>query len=201
MPVMLIEKPAPYEATPNRKRWTRRECDFLRDNGLLTGRYELIDGEVFVKMGQKPPHSIAVVLIRNWLIAVFGAVFVLSQAPIDVAENDNDDNEPEPDAAVTAQPVTAYTEGHPGPADLLLVAEVSDTTLRFDRTTKAALYARAGICEYWVVDVVGRQVFVHRRPAAEGYADLVAYNADEEVATLARPDAPVRVADLLPPAG
>ena len=80
-----------------------------------------------------------------------------------------------------------------------LVVEVSDTTLRFDRTTKAALYARAGIREYWIVDITGRQVLVHRQPAAEGYAEIAAYTADESVAPLALPDEAVRVADLLPP--
>lgn len=196
-----IEPPHyPPEPPPNRKRWTRGECASLRDSGLLMGRYELIGGEIILKMGQKPAHAITILLVRNWLIAVFGDIFVLSQAPIDVAEADNDDNEPEPDVAVTAQPATLYTEGHPAPADLLLVVEVADTTLRFDRTTKAALYARASIREYWGVDVTGRQILVHRQPAAEGYADITVYGAEEKISTLARPEASISVSDLLPPA-
>lgn len=188
------------EPAPGRKRWTRGECDFLRDNNLLTGRYELIDGEIISKMGQNPPHRIAVILLRNWLIAVFGPLFVQSQASIDVRDADPEHNEPEPDAAVTVQPNIAYLEGHPGPNDLLLVAEVSDTTLRFDRTTKAALYARAGIREYWIVDLAGRQVFVHRQPTLKGYTEITAYAENETLAPLARPDDAVRVGDLLPPA-
>lgn len=205
-------EPIPYtpEPAPNRKLWTRRECDFLRDNGLLSGRYELIDGEVlllsgpqrgeFAEMGHKRPHAIAVVLLIQWLIAVFGGDHVQCQLPINVAEEENETNEPEPDAAVFRQPVTAYTENHPGPEDLLLVVEVSDATLHFDRSTKAALYARAGIGEFWIVDVVGRQIFVHRQPTPEGYTDIAAYGAEERIATLVRPDAFVAVMNLLPPA-
>src|SRR5579871_2339099 len=81
-----------------------------------------------------------------------------------------------------------------------LVVEVSDTTLRFDRTTKAGLYTRAGIREYWVVDIAGRQVFVHRRPTSEVYSDITAYSAEEIISTLARPDASITIADLVPPA-
>lgn len=122
------------------------------------------------------------------------------QSTVDLSETSPDYDEPEPDAAVTAQPMTAYAARHPRPADLVLVAEVSDTTLRFDRSVKAALYARAGIREYWVMDIAGRQVFVHRQPAGEAYADIAVYREDESLAPLARPDASVRVADLLPPA-
>ena len=61
---------------------------------------------------------------------------------------------------------------HPGPADLHIVVEVADSTLRSDRVAKAALYARAGIGEYWIVDIVGRQLFVHRQPLPNGYADI-----------------------------
>lgn len=189
------------EPSPHRKRWTRQECDALRDGGFLTGRYELIDGYIISKIGQNSPHRITVILLRNWLITVFGALLVQSQAGIDIGDADPEHNDPEPDAAVTVEPNTAYREGHPGPADLLLVAEVSDTTLRFDRTTKAALYARAGIGEYWVVDVTGRQVFVHRRPTPDGYAETTSYAEHETLVSLARPDDIVRVADLLPPAG
>ncbi|HZT43969.1 MAG TPA: Uma2 family endonuclease [Chthonomonadaceae bacterium] len=191
--------PQTQEPAPNRVRWTRAQCDAIVAAGVLTGRYELIDGEVIYKKGEKPQHCVTVVLLHAWLTAVFGALFVQSQATIDVGDADPDHNEPEPDAAVTAKPTTAYADRHPGPADLVLVVEVSDTTLRFDRTTKAALYARADIVEYWIVDIVGRQVFVHRQPSAEGYAEITAYGPDERIATLARPNDAVRVADLLPP--
>ena len=62
-----------YEPAPNRVRWTRAQCDAIREAGVLNGRYELIDGEVIAKMGQNPPHRLAVVLLHAWLAAVFGA--------------------------------------------------------------------------------------------------------------------------------
>ncbi|HZO89994.1 MAG TPA: Uma2 family endonuclease [Chthonomonadaceae bacterium] len=99
------------------------------------------------------------------------------------------------------EPTTAYTDRHPCPADLVLVAEVSDTTLRFDLTTKAVLYARAGIREYWVVDIVGRRIDAHRQPATQGYQEILVYEETERLSPLAHPEAAVRVAGLLPPMG
>ena len=150
-------------------------------------------------MGQNRPHVIVIVLLCEWLRQIFGGAFVQSQGPIQISLSDTDLSEPEPDIAVTAQPATAYIERLPAPSDLTLVVEVSDTTLRFDRTTKAALYARAGIGEYWIVDIAGRQVFVHRRPGAEGYREIASYGAEEQIAVLSHPGDSVCVADLLPP--
>jgi Uma2 family endonuclease len=194
-PVLATPEPA-----PNRIRWTRLQSSAIRDAEILTGRYELIDGEIISKMGQKPPHRICVVLLTAYLSALFGTLFVQVQSTIDVGDADPDHNEPEPDLAVTRQPATAYSDCHPGPVDLVLVVEVSDTTLRFDRSVKAALYARARIPEYWLLDIAGRQVFVYRRPDPGGYAEAAVYSAEESIATLARADVPVAVADLLPPA-
>ncbi|HZP81575.1 MAG TPA: Uma2 family endonuclease [Chthonomonadaceae bacterium] len=199
MPVLFIEKPAPYETIPHRLRWTRQQCDMMRDAGILTGHYELIDGQIISKMGQKPPHAYVVRALLTWLARLFGAETVQIQSTIDLSAISPEYDEPEPDVAVSAQPYTHYVDRHPGPKDLLLLIEVSDTTLRFDLNTKASLYARAGIREYWVVDIGGRRILVHRQPFPEGYGEVMAYSAEEEVATLARPDAPVRVSDLLPP--
>ena len=78
----------------------------------------------------------------------------------------------------------------------MLVAEVSGAMLGFDRTARARLYARAGIAEYWVLDLSGRRLIVHREPAADGYRTITAYGEDERVATLAAPMRDVRVAEL-----
>lgn len=191
--------PTAWGPTPNRKRFTRTECAFLADSQLLTGRYELIDGEIIFKMGQKRPHSLTVVLLNAWLIGIFGALTVQCQLPIDVAAEDNTVNEPEPDIAVLAQPATAYASDNPGPADILLLVEVSDSTRNFDLTTKALLYARAGIVEYWVADIKERRFVVHRNPTLTGYTDVTAYSEEADIATLSRPDALIRVSELLAP--
>jgi Uma2 family endonuclease len=202
MPITL-PKPEPDAApvpTPNRIRWTRQQCDAIRDAGILTGRYELIDGEIISKMGQKPPHPYMITALLVWLSRIFGADHIRIQSSLRLEAGDGEYNEPEPDVAITIPPYTAFSAQHPNPGDVLLVVEVSDTTLRFDLTTKAALYARAGIPEYWVMDVAGRQAIAHRNPNAEGYQEITAYAENELVTPLARHDSSVRVADLLPPA-
>lgn len=200
MPRVVESLTASIGPAPNRLRWTRTRCDAIRDAGILTGRYELIDGEVISLMGQKPGHSNAVMRLLARLSSVFDPTHVRPQLTIDVGAADPEYNEPEPDVAVTAEPSDAYATRHPGPPDLLLVAEVSDSTLRFDRSVKAALYARAGISEYWVVDLAGRQLFVHRNPDAGGYREVEAYSESESVRPLNRPDAMITVRELLPPA-
>ena len=151
-------------------------------------------------MGQIPPHGAVRVLLYAWLTSVFGALFVRVQSSIVVGDADPEHNDPEPDAAVTVEPTTAYFNRLPGPGDLLLVCEVSDTTARLDRTAKGALYALAGVRNFWIVDIPRRQLVVHRRPTV-GYAERIVFAVDETAFTLARPSAAVRVADLLPPVG
>ena len=191
--------PARWESTPNRRRFTRAECKFLADNGLLTGRYELIDGEIISKMGQNRPHANTVMLFTRLLMRLFGEDFVQCQLPVDVGDADPDINAPEPDAVALALPVSAFTAADPSPADIMLIVEVSDSSLRFDLHKKALLYARAGIVEYWAADVTGRRIFAHRNPAPEGYAEVTEYSAEASIAALARPDDPIRVSDLFPP--
>ena len=78
------------------------------------------------------------------------------------------------------------------------MVEVSDTTLRFDLSTKADLYARAEIGDYWVVDLLGRRIIVHRDPAGGRYRSIVAYGEEELVAPLAFPSASLRIRDIFP---
>jgi Uma2 family endonuclease len=184
----------PVQMDPPRKFWTRAEYEEL-SSGVLDGqRLELIQGELINKMGKKPPHVNSVALILEWLFSVFGARFVRQEAPIDVAPQDNRSSEPEPDLSVLKRDLSHFARTNPQPDDLHLVVEVADTTLSFDLRTKAALYARAGIVEYWVLDVAGRRMIVHREPQQDGrYASVVAYGADESVAPLAAPGSHFRV--------
>lgn len=113
---------------------------------------------------------------------------------------DDDSTEPEPDIAVTRAPTASYENDNPRAEDLLLVSEVSDTTLAYDLGARAALYAMAGIPDYWVLDVTKRRLNVHRRLALDGYREVRIYGEAEEVSPLARLDAAIPVAALLPPA-
>ncbi|SPF55496.1 conserved hypothetical protein [Candidatus Sulfopaludibacter sp. SbA4] len=197
MPTTFIELPANLDS--RRKRWTRSEYDELYASALLDGqRLELVEGDLIDKMGKKRPHVISLNLLQGWLIQVFGVRRVNPGASIDVAPEDNPSNEPEPDLIVLKRDLSDFTKENPGPEDLELVVEVADFTLWFDLTTKAALYARAGIVEYWVPDVAGRRLIVHRDPQAGKYASVAAYSEEESVAPLAAPESLLQVRDAFP---
>ena len=129
---------------------------------------------------------------------IFGFRFVNQEAPIDVAPEDNPTNEPVPDVIVLKRELSHFLSGNPRPEDLRLVAEIADSSLNFDLTTKAALYARAGIAEYWVLDVARRRLLVHRDVKASAYASIIAYSEHESVAPLASPQVEFRVVDAFP---
>lgn len=188
------------ENEPRRKRWTRQECAKLSELGFLPGRYELINGEIIEKMGQNTPHSYVIVRLLTLLSALFGGDFLRSQLPVIIPGEAGKTNEPEPDVAVTVQPIAAFLNNHPRPEELLLVVEVADSSLNFDLHTKALLYASAGVHEYWVVDVVGRRLHVHRNPAPDGYHSTTIHTEPETVSLHLRPEASVHIADLLPTA-
>jgi len=191
MPTIVTDLPALSD--PPRKRWTRAEYDDLPTEFLNGQRLELVEGELINKMGKKPPHRNSGALLLKWLFNIFGADFVLQEASIDVAPEDNPASEPEPDLIVLKKDLSYYKSRNPQPGDLRLVIEVADTTLSFDLRTKAALYARAGIVEYWVLDVGGHRMLVHRDPQGGRYTSVVAYGFEESVAPLAAPNSPFHI--------
>ena len=186
------------ELFPNRMRWTVAECHQLVKSGQIQGRYELIDGEILSKMGQKPLHSFVLVVIADWLRSLYGRGRVKEQAPIRIPGVDGCYTEPEPDVILALEPVSAYTSRHPGPDDLIIAIEAADTSLQFDLTTKALLYARAGVPEYWVADIPGRQIHIHRRPAEDGYRLVLRAGIGETVALESRPNDLVEVSTFFP---
>jgi len=192
MPVAFTDAPVLVDVP--RKRWTRAEVDALAATGLFgEERLELLEGELINKMGKKRPHVNSCAILFEWLTVTFGSRRVLQKAPIDVAPGDNAASEPEPDLMVLTRPFSDFTDRNPQPEDLALIIEVSDSTLALDLTVKAGLYARAGIVEYWVLDIPGRRIIVHRRPVAGHYTEIAAYSNDETVAPLAAPQAGLRV--------
>lgn len=196
MPVAILRDQIGAESSVITKRpWTRRDCEVLEEAGAFAGRrYELIGGELIEKVAVGPPRAVVLEALTYWLIAVFGRVRI--QAPIDVSAEDNPSSQPEPDACVTSRPSRTFTNAHPGPGDILLLVEVSDSTLAFDTTTKAGLYARAGIADYWVLDVNSQRTFVHRSPRDGEYQSITAYEASEPVSPLAAPNAQLLWSDL-----
>jgi Uma2 family endonuclease len=155
----------------------------MEDAGLFDGRrFELLDGELIDKMGQNPPHASAIQLLLEWLVTLYGAARVRVQLPIDVAPADRPRNEPEPDVVALAQKKSEFTRRHPRGDELLLAVEVADTSLLGDLTTKRDLYARAGVPEYWVLDLNARRVIVHRASSGRGYAHIMTVAEHESIA-------------------
>jgi Uma2 family endonuclease len=180
-----------------RIRWTRRAVRALADSGVIDlEAFELLEGELLHKV-KNPPHILAFVLSLQRLTMLFGMLYCQPEGPIEVALSDDETNLPEPDIAVLSRPLSAT---RPGPAEVRLLLEIADSTLSRDLGSKARLYARAGIVEYWVLDIENRRLHVHRDPAGDLYGSVRRYEESEEVAPLAAPTSPIAVSELLPPA-
>ena len=185
----------PVEA---RRRLTREDCKALEAAGLLEwDRFELIDGGLIPKMPKSPLHSFALNLLLEWLRGVFGSRHVQHEVSINLKPSLDVTNQPEPDAIILRRPVQAFRAAYPGPGDILLAAEISVSTRDYDLGAKAALYATAGIAEYWVLDLTEMRIVVHREPVGVRYNSIIAYAADEAVAPLSAQSASIRLCDLV----
>ncbi len=132
-------------------------------------RTELIDGEIIEMPPIGHPHAGTVKLLANLLKETVGSAAVLAvQDPVWL----NDHSEPLPDIALLRPRSDYYRRGHPGPDDVLLLIEVADSSLRYDREVKIPRYARAGIPEVWLVDLGGSALSIYRKPGASGYAQV-----------------------------
>jgi Uma2 family endonuclease len=155
--------------------------------GILksTDRVELIRGEI-VEMSPIGRRHYAFVdnLVRLLILALGDRAFVSAQGPIALT----DDSEPQPDVAVYRRRAVPYKDADRGPEDALLLIEVAETSLAYDRSTKLRLYAAAGIVEYWVVDCGAEAVEVHRAPHADGYHDVFRFAGAVTVSPQAFPD-------------
>jgi Uma2 family endonuclease len=181
-----------------RRRLTRTDCQALVTAGLLEwGRFELLDGELIPKVPKSRLHSIALLLLVEWLRSVFGSRNVEQEVSIELGPVLSQTNQPEPDAIVSRRSALEFRGAGPGPSDLLLVAEVAATTQEYDLGAKAALYASAGIEEYWVLDLQEMRIVVHRNPNGDRYSSIIAYAADEAVSPLAAPDSWIRLQNLV----
>lgn len=178
------------------KHWSREEYDRLVAAGIFSSgdRVELLEGEIVVTFPQNPPHYTAIQLAAEALRDVFESGFTIRvQAPFNAAG----DSEPEPDLAVVPGRARDYARVHPESA--VLVVEVSDSTLGHDRQRKARVYARARVSEYWIINLIDRQIEVFRGPRAEGeWENAIVFREGERVAPLAAPAASIAVSDLLP---
>ncbi len=154
-----------------RRRLSVAEYDRMGEAGILgpDDRVELIEGELIAMAPIGSYHVGSVIgLNHSLVVATDGRALVSVQNPIRL----DDHNEPQPDFALLRPREDGYRNALPGPPDILLAIEVADSSLAFDRTVKAPLYARAGIPELWIVDLAGARVLVLRDPSPEGYRDV-----------------------------
>jgi Uma2 family endonuclease len=189
---------APQEDLRPRRRWTREEYYRALDLGLFKPgeRLELLEGEIYPKMSENPPHATALKLAEIAIARAFALVqgHASTQHPISLPG----DSEPEPDIAMLRGDIRQYATRHPAHEDVLLVVEVSDATLAFDRTRKAHIYAESSIQEYWILNLIDRCLEVHRDPQNGAYQSITALAEDAIVSPLAAPAAPIMVRDMLP---
>jgi Uma2 family endonuclease len=188
--------------SPKTRRWTRVEYERLIELGVFRPdeRLELLDGQLIVREPQGSRHAGTIRRVMAALRRALGDEWqVDSQLPIAL----DDDSEPEPDISVVPHDPGAYLDAHPSRA--VLIVEIAESSYRTDREHKASLYARAGIVEYWIIDVLHGAVEVHREPEAAPealygwrYRNVAILRSPAIVAPLVAPESSIRVADLLP---
>jgi len=156
-------------------------------------RLELIDGYLVQKMSIGSLHA-GVVKALNFLLSrrIGDRAIVAVQDPISI----NEYSEPEPDVVIAKFREDFYKNAHPEPADVLLVIEVADTSLTYDRTAKIPLYAAAGIAESWLIDLSSHQVTVFSRPDGAAYLQSQVYGVGDSLQVPGFSDVQVTVAEL-----
>ena len=156
-------------------------------------RVELIEGELIGMAPIGPDHAGCVDELTRLVMRAYGDVaHVAVQNPVHIDRF----NEPQPDVALARPRPDRYRASRPGPTDLLLVIEVAVSSLRFDRAVKLPIYARAGVPEVWIVDLVGRQVEVYRTPTGNGYAEMTTKGPADTVAPVLLPEIRLELATV-----
>src|SRR5579883_2365137 len=186
-------KPA---ATLERRRFSVDEYDRMIEAGILQEdeHVELLGGEIVCMAPIGIPHANVVSFLLNWFARRLPEAFhVRVQDPIRIPPG----AEPEPDIAIVRGPIGTYSRAHPEPADVLLLIEVADTSLAHDREVKGPLYAAAGIPDYWLLDLTGEQLLVHREPKRGRYTKVETVQRGDILAPLAFPDLVLPLQELL----
>lgn len=186
------------ETTFNLRLWTVDEYHRMAETGILDSseRVELLEGKIIWKSAKSTAHCSAVGR-TNYLFkaALENCAWVSVQDPITLSKH----SEPEPDVVVVKIDPLHYADHHPAPEEVYLIIEVADTSLKFDCETKGKAYAQALITDYWVLDVIERQLYVYRQPTPEGYKSKTILSEDKTISPLQFPDLVVSVCDMLPP--
>jgi len=172
---------------------------FFQRNQLVADRVELIDGCLVEMSPNRPPHASTVEQLTTVLHDLLhGRARVRCQLPITLPAQQS---EPEPDVAIVVSG-KRYAKQHPGVEDVLLVCEVADASLSYDRKVKFDLYARAGIREYWIVNLVDQVLEAYREPIMINgrwtYQMRLLLASDKTIAPLAFPDVEIALSEIFP---
>ena len=180
-----------------KRRFTVDEYYTMARSGILRedDRVELIEGEITQMTPIGSRHMVCVNRTLDCFIAIQleKRTIVSIQNPLRLDAF----NEPEPDVALLQPRADFYENQHPGPADVLLIVEVSDTTLAYDRDVKGPLYARFGIPEFWIADVENKTVTVYRAPSPRGYEEMKTFRAGQTLSPLAFPELNMAVESIV----
>ncbi|MBI4634933.1 MAG: Uma2 family endonuclease [Candidatus Rokubacteria bacterium] len=179
-----------------RRAFTVEEYHRLAQVGILgeDDRVELLEGEIVEMRPIGSRHARCVTDLDDLLHErVRGRAIVRVQNPVRLSER----SEPQPDVALLRPRPDRYASGHPGPADVLLLIEVAETSLETDRGVKVPLYARTGIAEVWLVDLSGEAIAVFREPGPGGYGGVERVGRGGRVAPAVLPDLALGVDEIL----
>ncbi|PSP34301.1 MAG: hypothetical protein BRC57_11940 [Cyanobacteria bacterium QS_8_48_54] len=185
-----------------RKRFTLAEYHYLAELGFFSedDRVELIRGEIMEMAAKRTPHSVCNSLLLGELYTLVGKRGnVRGQEPITLPPN----SEPEPDVVVARRQSDHYLSAHPSPKDILLVIEVADSSLQYDQQTKLALYAEAGISDYWLFNLIENHLEVYSEPVQDvqgnsSYRLRRIILPDEVVALPCLPDLSLNLSSVFP---
>ena len=173
-----------YSAHSTFRKFTLDEYHKMIETGVLIDGepYELLEGHLVHKMSRGTPHDAAIQALLKRLFRMSPAGWDLrSQSAVTLTAG----NEPEPDFAIVRGDENTYRARHPGPTDIGLLIEVSDSSLYIDRYDKGRIYAQNGIPVYWIVNVVDKVIEVYTQPGGTGDAAAYAQRTDYPVGTAA----------------
>lgn len=175
------------------RRFTTRDLARMVETGLIDPdeRIELIDGEIIDMGSEGEAHWSARAKLVNWLVRRLPeAIMLAPDGPLRLS----DQNEPEPDFYLYAADMNVNAVRGDS---VLLVVEISDTSLNKDKLVKAPLYAAHGVREYWIIDLASRTTLVHRAPCSGGYPDVETIAFDAVLNALAAPVLSIKLSDVL----
>ncbi|MTJ10225.1 Uma2 family endonuclease [Anabaena sp. UHCC 0204] len=178
--------------------WTVEEYHRMNDAGIFAPdeRVELLEGKILCKSVKTTAHRSATGRI-NYVLKkrLENRALICVQDPVKL----NERSEPEPDISVVKIDPLEYADHHPTPSEVYLIIEVADSSLKLDCETKAQAYSLAGIKDYWVLDVVKRELHIFRNQTQNGYESQVIFGETETVSPLEFPDLQICLSDMLPP--